>query len=73
MKIFESYENGYKEQQVTVKETALQLVTEAINERIASGQIKASDLTLYGAIMEEAERALEYAKKSYAEEKEGKK
>lgn len=73
MKILQSYEEGYKEQQVAIKETAQQLVSEAITARLAAGKITANDLALYGAIMDEAESAVDYAQKRYAEEKEGKK
>ena len=73
MKLYASYEKGYKEQQVEIKKTAQTLITEAITARLNNGQIKADELALYGAIMEEAEGAVAYARKQYAEEKEGKK
>lgn len=72
MKIYDSYEKGYKEQQVAIKTTAQALLTEAITARLANGQIKADELALYGAVLEEAETAINYAEKQYAEEKEGK-
>lgn len=72
MKIYDSYEKGYKEQQVEIKKTAQTLITEAITARLANGQIKADELALYGAILEEAENATKYAEKQYVEEKEGK-
>ncbi len=73
MKVYASYENGYKEQQVAIKETTQALINEAIAARLNDGKIKADELALYGAIMEEAEGAVAYARKQYAEEKEGKK
>ena len=73
MKVYASYENGYKEQQVEIKKTAQTLLTEAITARLNNGQIKADKLALYGAILEEAENATEYAEKQYAEEQGGKK
>lgn len=69
MKIFQCYEKGYKEQQVAVKETARQLINEAVSARLAAGKVQASEMALYGAIMEEAESAAEYANKQYEEEK----
>ncbi len=72
MKLYASYEKGYKEQQVEIKKTAQTLITEAITARLNNGQIKADELALYGAMMEGAEKATEYAEKQYAEEKEGK-
>lgn len=73
MKVYASYENGYKEQQVAIKETTQALINEAIAARLNDGTIKADELALYGAIMEEAEGAVAYARKQYTEEKEGKK
>lgn len=72
MKVYLSYENGYKEQQVTIKKTTQALITEAITARLNNGQIKADELALYGAILEEAETATVYAEKQYAGEQEGK-
>lgn len=72
MKLYASYEKGYKEQQVEIKKTAQTLITEAITARLNNGQIKADELALHGAILEEAEKATEYAEKQYTEEKEGK-
>lgn len=72
MKVYASYENGYKEQQVAVKETAQVLINEAIAARLNNGKIKADELALYGAIMEEAEVAVAYARKQYVEKQEGK-
>ena len=68
MKVYASYEDGYKEQQVAIKETAQTLITEAITARLKDGKITADELALYGAILEEAETATKYAK-----EQEGKK
>lgn len=72
MKVYASYENGYKEQQVAIKETAQTLITEAITARLKDGKITADELALYGAILEEAKTATACAEKQYAEEKEGK-
>ena len=41
MKLYASYEKGYKEQQVEIKKTAQTLITEAITARLNNGQIKA--------------------------------
>lgn len=73
MKVYASYEDGYKEQQVAIKETAQTLITEAITARLKDGKITADELALYGAILDEAETATKHAKERYAEEKEGKK
>ena len=73
MKVYASYEDGYKEQQVAIKETAQTLITEAITARLKDGKITADELALYGAILEEAETDIKYAEKQYAKEKEGKK
>lgn len=43
MKIYRSYENGYKEQQAKVTALTKTLINEAINARIANGQITADD------------------------------
>ena len=72
MKLYAIYEKGYKEQQVEIKKTAQTLIPEVITARLNNGQIKADELALYGAILEEAETATAYAEKQYAEEKEGK-
>ena len=47
MKLYASYEKGYKEQQVEIKKTAQTLITEAITARLNNGQIKADELALY--------------------------
>lgn len=73
MKVYASYENGYEEQQVAIKTTAQALLTEAITARLKDGKITADELALYGAILEEAETDIKYAKEQYAKEKEGKK
>lgn len=73
MKVYASYEDGYKEQQVAIKETAQTLITEAITARLKDGKITADELALYGAILEEAKTATKYAKEQYAKEQEGKK
>ena len=73
MKVYASYEDDYKEQQVAIKETAQTLITEAITARLKDGKITADELALYGAILEEAETATKYAKEQYAKEQEGKK
>lgn len=71
MRVYASYEKGYKEQQVAIKKTAQTLITEAITARLNAGKITADELALYGAILEEAETATAYAEKQY-EEQEGK-
>lgn len=73
MKVYASYEDGYKEQQVEIKKTAQTLITEAITARLKDGKITADELALYGAILEEAKTATKYAKEQYAKEQEGKK
>jgi len=44
MKVYASYEDGYKEQQVAIKETAQTLITEAITARLKDGKITADEL-----------------------------
>ena len=73
MKVYASYEDGYKEQQVAIKKTAQTLIAEAITARLKDGKITADELALCGAILEEADKENKYANELYAKEHDGKK
>lgn len=68
MKIYRNYENGYKEQQAKVTALAKTLINEAINARIANGQITADDFEIYALVSSCATEQLEAAQKEFADE-----